>query len=206
MTKKSFAIFCVLLTAALPFPAYGQTSTISAAVTVDASPPCPPTVWSLRSPADTPAVRCHSHNPRWAPHLLVPRASEPGRWTRHRRGRVWLYPICVRSSNVSSQCASGHIPWHGGPARARVNVSFSYATNSSIASRRTPRGHADQRSRLSIGSHISYLARRGILTAVWPAALREGNPLCVAHFSSIRSRIAARSIDYSHILLRQVPL
>ena len=34
MVKKFFAISCVLLTAALPFPAYGQSS-ISAAVAID---------------------------------------------------------------------------------------------------------------------------------------------------------------------------
>src|SRR6266571_6310489 len=35
MNKKFFAISCVLLTAALPFPAYGQSSSISAAVAID---------------------------------------------------------------------------------------------------------------------------------------------------------------------------
>jgi len=124
MTKKSFAIFCVLLTAALPFPAYGQTSTISAAVTVDRVA----TLSTDRLVITLTGRYTCGPLPQPQPTLGSTFAGATGQVSQAAgrdiaEGGFGFTPICdALEHTFQANVLAGNIPWHGGPARARVNV------------------------------------------------------------------------------------
>ncbi len=124
MVKKFFAISCVLLTAALPFPAYGQSSTISAAVAVDgvAAVSTDRLVITL-----TGRYTC-GPLPQPQPTLGATFATAMGQVSQAAgraiaEGGFGFTPICdALEHTFQANVLATNIPWHGGPARARVNL------------------------------------------------------------------------------------
>ncbi len=124
MFKKFFAISCVLLTVALPFPAYGQSSTISAAVAIDrvATMSTDRLVITL-----TGRYTC-GPLPQPQPTLGGTFASASGQVSQAAgrdiaQGGFGFTPLCdALEHTFQANVLAGNIPWHGGPARARLNV------------------------------------------------------------------------------------
>ena len=123
MTKKFFAIFCMFLTAALPFPAYGQNS-ISATVAVDnvATMSTDRLVITL-----TGRYSC-GPLPQPQPTLGATFATASGQVSQAdgrdiAQGGFGFIPTCDASEHTfQANVLAGNIPWHGGLARARVTL------------------------------------------------------------------------------------
>ena len=123
MIKKLFTISCILLTAALPFPAYGQNS-ISATVAVDNVA----TMSTDRLEITLTGRYTCGPLPQPQPTLGATFATASGQVSQADgrtigQGGFGFIPTCDASEHTfQANVQAGNIPWHGGLARARVTL------------------------------------------------------------------------------------
>lgn len=123
MIKRIFAIFCLFLIAALPFPVYAQNS-ISAVVAVDSVA----TMSTDRLVITLTGRYTCGPLPQPQPTLGATFATASGQVSQADgrdigQGGFGFIPTCDAAEHAfQTNVLAGNIPWHGGPARARVTL------------------------------------------------------------------------------------